>query len=1166
MPSAFHRFSFSNLRISTKLLIVLVLSAAVSAGLYAVFEYRAAKQALVEESFNKLTAVREMKAQQIEDYFESIANQIVTFSESRMIIDATLEFQAAIDSLDKGKGERVTPLLRDYYDREFLPRLGKNPPAEEFESSETYVPGDATALVLQELFIARNPNPTGEKHKMDDAGDGSAYSAIHRRYHPIIRNFLERFGYYDIFLIDAETGRIVYSVFKEVDFGTSLLTGPYTETNFADAFKAAREAPSGNLVVFRDFEPYAPSYNAPASFVASPIFDGGELIGVLAFQMPIDRINAIMTSHGAWKDVGLGDSGETYIVAEDLLMRNQSRFLIEDRRSYLEMIRAVGLEERVVQRIEAFNTTIDLQPVDTNGTRAALAGKTNTEIFPDYRGIRVLSAYRPLELPDLNWAIMSEIDEAEALAPAHRLRDRTLKLMGGLLVGIILTSFLFARTMTRPIQNLTEKAQRIAQGDLGIKIESRGGDEIAQLARNFDVMREALRELVEGLEAKVAERTKDLSDSEARARSILNNAADSVIVIDGKGVIREFNPSAEVTFGYKASEVLGSKVNVLMPERYARDHDAYLQRYHDTGEKRVVDRTREVEGLRKDGTEFPMELHVGEAVLEDENLFVGIIRDITDRKRQEKEIADQLAFNSALIDAIPNPLFVKTPDTTFVAFNQAYEEAFGVDRNRYVGKTVLELDFIPQEGRASFQQEDENLLATGGVQHRELPIVLSDGREHQMLYWTRTFDLSENERGGLLGVLVDISHQKELETQLSIANKRMGDELNIGRQIQMSMIPLTFPRFPEHKDLDVWAQIRPAREVGGDFYDFFMIDDRYFAFAVADVSGKGVPAALLMAVAKTLIKARSQDSRSTARIIEGANNELSENNEDCMFVTAFFGIIDIETGVLTYTNAGHNPPYLIRTDGTIEALSQIHGPMVGVMEGTHYAQDEIKLGVDDKLLLYTDGVTEAFDSNAGAYGEDRLEAFLARSKQRGTRYLVEALVRDIDEFVGGEEQSDDITVFCLRYVAWETRDERATIELRLTNELSEINRCLRALEEICARFDLPAEIQNNFSTVLDDLLNNVINYAFDDDDEHLIDVVMSTDGQRFIVSVTDDGIEFDPFQRAEPDIHSGIEERGIGGLGIHLIRNLMDDYSYRRVDGKNVTTLMKRMTGSGFAH
>ena len=509
-----------SLKIRSKLLIVLVFVAVTSAGIYAIIEYRAAKQALLEQSFSSLTAVREMKSQQIEDYFAFISNQIVSLSESQTIVEAMRNFEAATYLLDTSRGNSVSTLLQSYYEREFLPRLGQNSLAEDLRRSQDYLPRDVTARVLQDRYIAANSNSTGEKHLLDDAGDGSQYSSVHRKYHPYIRSFLERFGYYDIFLIDAETGRIVYSVFKEVDFGTSLLTGPYADTNFAEAFRAAREASSSDFVWFEDFAPYAPSYNAPASFVASPIFDDNEVTGVLVFQMPIDRINDIMTSQRAWSEVGLGYSGETYIVGEDLLMRNQSRFLIEDREGYLQAIRESGLDESIIKKITTFNTSIDLQPVDTIGTRAALAGETNTEIFPDYRGVEVLSAYRPLNLPGLSWVIMSEIDEAEALLPAHRLRNRTLILMGVLTLGVIFISFMFARTMTRPIQNLTDKAKKIAQGDLGLTIEASGGDEIAQLARNFDAMREALREMVEGLEEKVAERTKDLSDSETRVRAM----------------------------------------------------------------------------------------------------------------------------------------------------------------------------------------------------------------------------------------------------------------------------------------------------------------------------------------------------------------------------------------------------------------------------------------------------------------------------------------------------------------------------------------------------------------------------------------------------------------------------------------------------------------------
>jgi len=278
-----------------------------------------------------------------------------------------------------------------------------------------------------------------------------------------------------------------------------------------------------------------------------------------------------------------------------------------------------------------------------------------------------------------------------------------------------------------------------------------------------------------------------------------------------------------------------------------------------------------------------------------------------------------------------------------------------------------------------------------------------------------------------------------------------------------------------------------------------------------------------------------------------------------MFITALFGVIDTKTGVMTYTNAGHNPPYLMLPDGSIESLCEVHGPMIGVREGVKYEQAEVQLGVDDKLVLYTDGVTEAFNPDGQVFGEERLPEMLGRSGNLGTKYLVDAVVREVDEFSGNAEQSDDITVFCLRYVAWEERDDSARVELHLTNEMAEIERALKALREFSDRYDLPPDVRNDVGVVLDDLLNNIINYAFEDQDDHLIEVTLAADKQRFIVTVSDDGVEFDPFLRTEPDIESDIEDRQVGGLGIHLIRNLMDDLSYRRINGRNVITLMKRM-------
>jgi hypothetical protein len=414
-----------SLRIGPKILIVLSVVAIAAIGIIGYQGYSTAKESLEQESFNKLTAVREMKANQIEDYFQQIADQVRTLSEDRMIIEAMKAFDNALHGIEADYGinedrmNKIDAGVKNYYQDEFLKRLTPN--LLETPSLSDYWPQDKKTRTLQHLYITSNSYDTGSKHLLDIAGDPSRYSKAHEIYHPIIRSYLEKFGYYDIFLVDVDTGgHIAYTVFKEVDYGTSLLTGPYKDTNFAEAYRSAASATDKDFVKLVDFDPYHPSYNAPASFISSPIFDGEEIIGVLLFQMPIDKINDIMTNRHQWSKVGLGQSGETYIVGDDFLLRNQSRFLIEDRDNYLKMIQKIGLSQEIVSKIDNFNSSIGLQPVKTQGTEAAQKDEIGTAIFSDYRGVSVLSSYKPLDIPDVDWVIMSEIDEAEAFAQVHK--------------------------------------------------------------------------------------------------------------------------------------------------------------------------------------------------------------------------------------------------------------------------------------------------------------------------------------------------------------------------------------------------------------------------------------------------------------------------------------------------------------------------------------------------------------------------------------------------------------------------------------------------------------------------------------------------------------------------------------------------------------------------
>jgi anti-anti-sigma regulatory factor/HAMP domain-containing protein len=489
------------------MLLVLASVAIVSAGVTSLISYLTARRAIEHQAFENLIAVREMKANQIEDYAGQITDQILTLSESRMIVDAMDDLRLGFDAiddestLDPGEAERRDRRLRLYYQDHFLSRLGEVS-GEDHPVAEFW-PTNGSARLLQQLYLADSPFDTGSKHLLDAADDQSRYSAAHRRYHPLIRNFLERFGYYDIFLVDHVTGNIVYSVFKEVDFGTSLLSGPYRDSNLARAFLAARDAGAPGFTRLVDFAPYAPSYDAQASFIATPIHDGDEVVGILVFQMPVDRINAIMTNREEWGRVGLGDSGETYIVGGDLTLRNQSRFLIEDRESYLRAIEASGVASSTVDRIATLGSSIGLQEVRTEGTLAAIGGETGTGLFSDYRDVSVLSAYRPLDIADVSWVIMSEIDRAEALAPVRSLRNRALTVLAILVVAILGIATWFASTLTRPIKKLARVAGELAKGRLDQVVEISGSDEIGDLARSFETMRGSLQSLVRQQEREI---------------------------------------------------------------------------------------------------------------------------------------------------------------------------------------------------------------------------------------------------------------------------------------------------------------------------------------------------------------------------------------------------------------------------------------------------------------------------------------------------------------------------------------------------------------------------------------------------------------------------------------------------------------------------------------
>jgi len=384
---------------------------------------------------------------------------------------------------------------------------------------------------------------------------------------------------------------------------------------------------------------------------------------------------------------------------------------------------------------------------------------------------------------------------------------------------------------------------------------------------------------------------------------------------------------------------------------------------------------------------------------------------------------------------------------------------------------------------------------------------------------------------------------------------RMQDELNVGHTIQMSMLPQAFPAFPDRTEFDLHALLKPAREVGGDFYDFFLLDEDRICLVVGDVSGKGVPAALFMAVSQTMIKTAAKGDTSPASIVTRVNDALSADNPTSMFVTLFLAIVDFRSGCFSYCNAGHNPPYIVHADGGLTCLNQRHGVVMGAMEELAYGESEGKLQEGDALFLFTDGVTEAMDTKGQLYGETSLEQLLEAADKSGAERLTGAVLRSVEGFAQGAEQSDDITI--LAYYAHQLSESgaRDTLDLTIDADLAQIGEVLEKVQAFAEKVELPVGTGQKMGMILDELLSNSISYGFEDPAGHEIDVHIHADAKRLTLKVRDEGIPFNPFTLNRPDTSLGINEREIGGLGVMLVTEMTDKQGYERLSGHNVITL-----------
>ena len=494
---------FRKLGVQSKVLAMVLLASLLSLLLTGLVSYSIGSKVLTTAVTNQLVALRNSRVDALKDYFGFLRNHVLTMSEGFLVIDGLRDFRAAYPKLQNTtlSAEQQKKLVA-YYTDVFIPKLKKNVDGE--PALATYLPNTPADRYLTYHYTANNPRAP-KLDELEDAGDGSEYSAVHRKYSKRFHRLTEVFGYRDIFLVDIDSGNVLFSVAKEADMGSNLRTGIYADTALGRTFEEIRKSHDPYFVYISDMEHYKASFGEPAFFIGSTVFDGDKFIGALIYQLNPEAIDRVMTDNKQWEKQGLGKTGESFLVGQDFKFRSSPRAFLQNPDQYFKILRAQGVSEEKIDWIKRANSPVLIQEVKTEGARRALAGQTGETQDVDYRGKLVLKSYQPIRIGTLEWGLVSKIDKAEALQGVRRLRDALL-LLGAILIPLLtLMSLALARSFIQPIQRLIGATKQIIAGDSAVQVKVDSADEFGELSSSFNSMATTLQQREEAIRSQLQE-------------------------------------------------------------------------------------------------------------------------------------------------------------------------------------------------------------------------------------------------------------------------------------------------------------------------------------------------------------------------------------------------------------------------------------------------------------------------------------------------------------------------------------------------------------------------------------------------------------------------------------------------------------------------------------
>jgi class 3 adenylate cyclase len=501
------------LSIRSKIILCLLATGLACLAAGGVIGYRSGDAALTRSVERQLTAQRELKRQRVESYIKNQLRFTQAIGGAPETIAATQAFIAAFRDMhaDVAAGEQAdTAALSTWYTKSFMPSLDKvaggHPPL------DGLMPADPVARRLQADYIARNTAPEGQKSALLAAPGGSRYDAVHAKYHAVLKRAAQTVGFYDINLMDAATGDVVYTVAKEPDFASNMYHGPFSRSGFADVARRALDPENGGKAVMADYSAYMPSAFVPQIFTAVPVIADGQTIGVFVAQIDVGTLNGLLTDGGHWQETGQGRTGEVLMVGEDRLLRSQSRFMATDPGKFLADAQANGLPQSVADQVRTLGTTILHMPEQSSAVEGAFHNKAGIARFVDYRGVDVVSAYGPLEIAGLRWAIEAKQDVGEAFAPATQLARDLVVAAAAASIVLTFLALACARIFTRPLERVIAAMRRLIAGEAVTPLPAADGDEFAALNQGFN-----------GTLALIHERDQRITAAERRADDLLRS-------------------------------------------------------------------------------------------------------------------------------------------------------------------------------------------------------------------------------------------------------------------------------------------------------------------------------------------------------------------------------------------------------------------------------------------------------------------------------------------------------------------------------------------------------------------------------------------------------------------------------------------------------------------